>query len=91
MNWIKIMITTLLVWNAIVFITYGIDKRKAKRGKQRISEATLLFMAFLMGGIGALLGMRAFKHKTKHIKFKIGVPILLVINIAVFIACVIFF
>ena len=65
---------------------YGIDKRKARRGQRRISEKTLLTVAALMGGPGALLGMFALRHKTKHAKFIIGVPLLLVLNIAVVIA-----
>jgi uncharacterized membrane protein YsdA (DUF1294 family) len=65
---------------------YGIDKNKAKRNKQRISEKTLLISAALMGGIGALLGMYIFRQKTKHLKFKISVPILLLANIIGFAA-----
>ena len=68
---------------------YGLDKQKAKQRKRRISEATLMLSAALMGGVGALLGMRAFRHKTKHLKFKIGVPLLLILNIAV--VCVYFY
>jgi len=71
------------VWNIIVFAAYGADKHKAKGDKRRISESTLLLMAALMGGPGALLGMRVFRHKTKHLKFTIGIPLLLAMNIAV--------
>jgi uncharacterized membrane protein YsdA (DUF1294 family) len=70
---------------------YGVDKIKAKRDRQRISEKTLILSAALMGGLGALLGMLAFRHKTNHTKFKIGVPFLLVTNIAVVIIAVILF
>jgi len=76
-----VVLTT--VWNIIVFAMYGLDKQKARRKSRRISEATLLLSAALMGGVGALLGMHAFRHKTKHMKFKIGVPLLLILNIAV--------
>ena len=78
-----IAVIVLIIWNIIVFAMYGLDKQKAKQKKRRISEATLSLSAALMGGIGALLGMRAFRHKTKHLKFKIGVPLLLILNIAV--------
>ena len=76
-------IVVLTAWNIIVFAMYGLDKQKARRKSRRISEATLLLSAALMGGVGALLGMHAFRHKTKHMKFKIGVPLLLILNIAV--------
>jgi len=78
-----IAILVLIVWNIIVFAMYGLDKRKAKRNKRRISEKTLLLSAALMGGAGALLGMYIFRHKTNHWKFKICVPLLLILNIAV--------
>jgi uncharacterized membrane protein YsdA (DUF1294 family) len=71
------------IWNTVVFCLYGIDKRKAKHGGRRVSEKTLLLSAAFMGGLGALFGMTVFRHKTKHIKFKIGVPLLLIVNIAV--------
>lgn len=80
MDW-KIITVALAAWNLIVFALYGIDKRKAKRKERRVSEQTLLLLAALMGAPGAFLGMRVFRHKTKHTKFKIGVPLLLVLNI----------
>ena len=86
MNYINIAVIIFTTWNLIVFFMYGIDKSKAKRNKQRISEKTLLISAALMGGIGALLGMYIFRHKTKHLKFKIGVPLLLLVNIIGFAA-----
>ena len=73
----------LVVWNSIVFAMYGLDKLKAKRGWSRISEKNLLLMAAFMGGLGALLGMYALRHKTKHAKFRIGVPLLMIVNIAI--------
>ena len=79
----KYAILFLGIWNIIVFAMYGVDKRKAKRGRRRISEKTLLLTAALMGGLGALTGMFAFRHKTKHAKFLVGVPLLLIINMAV--------
>ena len=80
---IEILAIIFLIWNAVVFAMYGIDKRQAKQHKRRISEKTLIFSAFFMGGTGALLGMRLFRHKTKHLEFKIGVPLLLLLNIIV--------
>ncbi len=66
------------VWgviNAIVFMLYGMDKRSAVRGKARIPERTLLLCTWLFGGVGALLAMRVFHHKTAHRAFRISVPI----------------
>lgn len=73
----------LIIWNIIVFAIYGIDKRKSIKGKWRIKEATLIILAFIMGGLGALLGMSVFHHKTKKLKFKILVPLALVLNVLV--------
>ena len=81
-TWTNATIFALVAWNVTVFSTYGIDKRKARHGRRRISEKTLLLAAALMGGFGALLGMGVFRHKTKHIRFVIGVPLLLILNIA---------
>ena len=72
----------LIIINIINFILFGIDKRKAKKNKWRIPESTLLGLSFLGGALGALIGMRFFRHKTKKKKFTIGMPILLLINIA---------
>lgn len=82
MNWFYIIIGYLLLANVVTFITYGIDKYKAKKGKWRISEATLLLMAVFGGSIGAWLGMKAFHHKTMHKKFYIGVPAIVILQIA---------
>lgn len=70
------------VINLITFITYGIDKLKAKRGKSRISERVLLTMAAIGGSLGALVAMQVFRHKTQHAKFKYGIPALLILHIA---------
>ena len=72
----------LLGINAVAFIMYGIDKYKAKKAKWRISEATLLLLAVLGGSIGAWMGMKVWHHKTKHKKFKYGIPAILLIQIA---------
>ncbi len=71
----------LIIWNLFAFLLYGLDKRKAVRHKRRISEKTLILIAFLMGGIGCLLGMFIFRHKTKHLKFKILIPLAVILNL----------
>jgi len=72
-----------VLWNIITFAMYGADKRKAKKGRWRVSEAALIACAFFMGGIGSFLGMRVFRHKTQHLKFKLLVPLAIVLNISV--------
>ena len=72
----------LLVINILTFAVYGIDKWKARQGSWRISEATLLMLAVIGGTIGALLGMQVWRHKTMHLKFKYGLPLILLAQIA---------
>ena len=71
----------LIVINVVTFLIYGIDKWRAKKGKWRISEATLLLLAVIGGSIGAWLGMKVWHHKTMHKKFKYGIPAILIIQI----------
>ena len=80
----------LTAWNLTVFFMYGLDKWKSSRGKWRIKEQTLLLSAFVMGGFGAFFGMRLFRHKTKHKKFVILLPIAVILNMAI-IAAVFYF
>lgn len=70
----RIILIYLLVMNLMAFIAYGWDKRKARKGQWRTPESALLWMAVLGGCYGASLGMRIFRHKTKHKKFTIIVP-----------------
>ena len=72
----------LIVINIVTFLVYGIDKWKAKQGSWRISEATLLILAVIGGSIGALLGMKIWHHKTMHKKLKYGLPLILLVQIA---------
>ena len=71
----------LLAINALSFILFGLDKYKAKKGKWRISEATLLMMAVIGGSIGAWAGMRLWHHKTMHKKFKYGIPVIIIMQV----------
>ncbi|MBR4688985.1 MAG: DUF1294 domain-containing protein [Bacteroidales bacterium] len=82
---ISTIILYLLAINIAAFIAFGIDKYKAKRDKWRIPESTLLTMAVLGGSIGALAGMKIWRHKTLHNKFRIGIPVILVLQIIVII------
>ena len=72
----------LLAINVLTFLLYGIDKNKAKKGQWRISEATLLTMAAIGGSIGAWSGMRLWHHKTMHKKIKYGIPVIIIIQVA---------
>jgi len=76
------LLIILLSINLVSFVIYGIDKWKAKHDKWRISEMTLLTLAFCGGALGSLLGMYVFHHKTQHAKFKILVPLFLGLQIA---------
>ena len=77
----NIILLLLALWNFIVFITYGADKNRAIKNKWRVPERTLLWMAFLLGGCGAFLGMQTFRHKTKKLKFSFFVPLFLLLQI----------
>ena len=86
---IHIAIAYLAIINVVTFFVYGIDKWKAKRSKWRISEATLLILAVIGGSIGAWIGMKMWHHKTLHKKFRYGIPIIILLQIAllVFTSC----
>jgi len=81
-HWIYLVLIYLALINVMTFFLYGIDKWKAKRSKWRIEESTLLWWAAFGGSIGALLGMKAWHHKTQHRKFTWGVPAILIAQIA---------
>ena len=78
MNWLYIVLIYWVAINIVTFFLYGIDKWKAKRDKWRIEESTLLWWAAFVGSVGALLGMKAWNHKTQHRKFTWGVPMILI-------------
>ena len=78
----KIILVYLLAVNIATFFLYGIDKYKAKKNQWRISEATLLTMAAIGGSIGAWTGMRIWHHKTMHKKFKYGIPLIIILQVA---------
>ena len=71
----------LFLVNAVAFFLMLTDKAKAKKKKWRIPEATLIGSAIIGGSIGALAGMYTFRHKTKHPKFTVGIPVILVLQV----------
>ena len=79
----QLILIYLIAINVVTFFLYGMDKWKAKRSKWRISEATLLGLAVIGGSIGAWLGMKVWHHKTMHKKFKYGLPLILIVQIAI--------
>lgn len=72
----------LALINIVLFCVMGADKRAAQRKRRRVPEATLLTLAILGGSVGGIFGMLVFRHKTKHPKFFIGYPLILLAQIA---------
>ena len=78
----KYILLYLALVNAVAFLLMLVDKIKAKKNLWRIRESTLILSAVLGGSIGALAGMYTFRHKTLHRKFTIGIPAILILQIA---------
>lgn len=83
MNSLSLVIAFLIILNLIGFALMGLDKRRAIRGLLRVPEATLFAIAIAGGSVGSILGMLIFRHKTRHLKFKIGLPIILLLQILI--------
>ncbi len=81
MNYIYILIGYIIIINIISFFIMLYDKRQAIFHNFRISEKTIFIISLLLGGIGTYVGMYVFRHKTKHLKFTIGIPIVIILNI----------
>ena len=77
----KFILVYLLIVNAAGFLSMLVDKWKAKKNLWRIPEATLLTIALIGGSVGCWAGMQTFRHKTKHIKFTVGIPMILLLQI----------
>ena len=77
----KYLYLYLTIINALGLLLMLADKQKAKRGAWRIPERTLLWVAALGGSLGSWVGMQMFRHKTKHLKFTIGIPVFLALHI----------
>ena len=78
----KILLIYLAAMSAVLFITMGVDKAKAKAHQWRVPERTLFLLAAIGGALGGCLGMLAFRHKTQHALFCWGFPILLALQAA---------
>ncbi len=77
-----ILLVYLVLVNAAGLLFMFVDKQKAQRGQWRIPEATLMLTAAIGGSVGSLLGMYLFHHKTRHSKFTVGIPLILVLQVA---------
>lgn len=86
MEVIALLLSYLIAINLIGFALMGIDKYKAKKRAFRIPEATLFTVAVIGGSIGSILGMYAFRHKTRHRSFVYGMPLILIIQIILILA-----
>lgn len=83
----ELLLVYLLIINADGFLLMLADKRKARKNRWRIPEATLMTVAAVGGSLGCMIGMRLFRHKTRHPKFFIGLPVILAVQvIALFLA-----
>lgn len=82
MDTITLILLYIGLVNVFAFILYGIDKLKAKKSKWRVPESTLIGIAIIGGIIGAWSGMKVWHHKTLHKKFKYGIPLILIAQIA---------
>lgn len=72
-----------LIINLIAFFVYADDKRRARHDQWRISESTLVVVALVGGSVGALLAMLMLRHKTRHRKYVIGIPAILLVQILI--------
>ena len=85
MSFTQIAVIYLIVINILGFLIMGLDKHKAKMAERRIPENTLFTFTVLGGGIGTIAGMYVFHHKTKKMKFKVGMPLVLILEILIFV------
>ena len=81
----KFILTYLVIVNAAAFLSMLVDKFNARNNLWRVPEATLLLLAAIGGSIGSLIGMYTVRHKTRHLKFILGIPVILIIQITLII------
>ena len=76
-------VAVVVIMNIVTFVLVGHDKKCARQGKWRVPEKTLFLVTACFGGLGGVLGMKVFHHKTQHWYFKVFFPVLLIVQIAV--------
>ena len=84
------MLIYLAVVNVLAFVLFGIDKYKARHDRWRIREATLIGIAVIGGSVGAWLGMLLWHHKTQHLKFRFGLPLILLLHLSALLAFILY-
>lgn len=84
--WLAVVPAVFAVMNIAGFALMGADKRRAKRGEFRVPEAVLFAVAFFFGGVGSTAGMFVFRHKTRHLSFRILLPLFALISVAAAVA-----
>ena len=77
----KLLLVYLILINAAALLLMFADKQRARKKLWRIPEAVLLFCAVIGGSVGALLGMYLARHKTRHLKFSLGLPVILILQV----------
>lgn len=82
-----ILVVAYLIMNIVGFVIMWEDKKRAKKHEYRIRERTLWLVALFGGAVGTTAGMQIFRHKTKHLSFKIGFPVLAIIEVILIIFC----
>ena len=80
----KLIPLYLIIINAVGFVLMLVDKYKAQKNLWRIPEKTLMTVAAIGGSLGCFVGMYTFHHKTKHPKFTIGIPVIMILQVAVY-------
>ena len=87
---LMIVLGYLLIVNVLGFVLMFVDKKRAQNNQWRIKEATLFLTAAIGGSIGSMLGMKVFRHKTKHLSFLIGMPAIFIVQVALVIGYFVF-
>lgn len=88
---LRYIVLYFFIINLVGFLAMGIDKYKAQKDLWRIPEGTLITIALIGGSIGTIIGMKCFRHKTKKLKFSVGLPIILISEVALVIYCLVKF
>lgn len=83
MNLTNILIIYLVIINLAAFFIFGIDKLRAIKNRWRIAESTLFLLALIGGSVGAEAGMYVFHHKTRHLRFVIGIPLIFILQVLI--------
>jgi len=84
MTALEVTLIYIAAVNIVAFATFGADKSKARRKKRRIRERSLFLISAVGGALGALFGMKVFRHKTKHKSFTFGIPAILIFQVIIF-------